>query len=237
VLGAACAAVAPETKDPAYVRARSSYEAGRWSEAQDSLEAFLDNECRNGPATGCERAVWMKVQADLQVNRPALAAADADRARVLGPPREHLEPPLAALRARALTQIEAQDQAGERTAHLEASFRDEVNASCQIVAFTFSLDLDPAQVVPLDRLDGRARLFDPAVTPGDHLLAVSARFECKLKDGTLEMLGRGSHAFLVGTEQPVKVLVRSYLRTDMLPLASLPEKLAFDFQPLSPQAR
>jgi hypothetical protein len=226
---AACAHVTPESKDPTYVRGRSDYVAGRWPEAQESLGAFLESNCRSGPATGCERATWMKVQTDLQMQRPAQAVADADRGKLLGPPKEPLDPPLAALRAQALTQL-AGLEGDQRTARLEVSFRDDTRAGCQLLAFTFALNLAAAQAVPLDRLDGRSLLFDPQVRPGDHLLMVSASFECPIKVGTAEMLRRASHAFLVDPAKPVKVLVRTYVRTDMAPLAPLPDKVAFDFQ-------
>jgi hypothetical protein len=234
VTGACASTAAPESKDPSYVRGSSSYAAARWSDAQDSLDAFLESSCGFGPAAGCQRAIWMKVQADLQVHRPAQAVVDADRAESLGWPTEHLEPPVAALRAQALTQIGDLDRTGARTARLEVSFRDDVG--CQVVELTFSLDLDAPEPVALDHLDGRSLLFDPMLPSGDHLLRMAAHFECAFRGGKLQMFGRSSHAFLIGPEQPTKVLVSSYLRTDAPPLAPISQRLAFDFKSLPPSA-
>src|SRR5262249_9337708 len=134
-----------DSKDPAYARGRSSFEAARWSEAQDSLDAFLKSTCRWGRAPGCERALWMKSHLDVQLGRPAQAIVDANKVGVIAPLTEPLFPSIPALRERALTEL--RDSAGdaEPSAHLEASYRNDVRPPCRLLSFAVSLDLRESQ--------------------------------------------------------------------------------------------
>jgi hypothetical protein len=228
-----CATTALDAQDTAYVRGKSDFDAHRWPEAQEGLETFLTENCRTGPAAGCERAVWMKMQADLQQQRPALAVVDAERAKVLGPPSGRLTPPIAALRANAFATMESAASSGERTARLEVAFRNDVGSDCRLLSFSYGLDLDdPSDVTPANP-DQTSTVFEGPLIPGDHLVTVSARFSCKFRDAHVDADVRSIYAVYATPEQPGGVLVVSRLVADPPPFAQPGDKLTFDFQPLA----
>jgi hypothetical protein len=230
-----CATTALDAQDITYVRGKSDYDAHQWPEAAEGLETFLNERCRTGPGPGCERALWMKVQADLQLQRPALAIVDAERAKVLGPPSGRLDPPLTALRANAFSTLEAAASAVEKAARIEIAYRNDVKGDCRLSSFAYALDLDDVSDVTPKDADQMSTVFEGPMISGDHLVTASARFSCKFRDAYVDVDVRSIHAVFTTPEQPGGVLIVTRLVEDLPPLVQPSDLVTIDFRPLSPR--
>ncbi len=226
-----CAAtVALDARDRTYVRGLESFRDGRCADARESLTTFERSACtRAEPQSGCQRAAWTKVLCDLKEDRPGQAIVDAQGDEHLGPPRPELVPSLGALREQARAALDASWASADHSGKLTVTFADETTAPYRLTSIAASLDLRSGLHPSLPGRKDEAPVFDVDIPPGNHVLFLVAQFSAELKRGRYDMTVRSAQTFSVKAHEPVRIKVRTYL-WEAPPLASAPDRIAFDFQ-------
>jgi hypothetical protein len=234
VLAGCAAPLALDATDGVYALGHRSFDAGRCAEARETLTAFMRSSCMQvEPASGCQRAAWMKMQCALKDDHPALAMVDA-AAPGAGPPRPELEPSTEALRQKARAILDARWETQQRPAKLDVALFNELPKAYRLVSVDLTLDgrLTPPLPVaePFVEPFVEVLAFVMDVPAGDHVLSMTAVVEFGNRvSGQYRMVMKSSQAVAVREGERAHIVAKTQARKNAPPLALPPERIAEDF--------